>query len=351
MYFIGHLSLEGLLKTHRDEKSPIYLAPWGLPGGDSARDPSVLAADMQDGLARYCLMTKSEAVAFTGSGADCESIKKRIESEFQLSVESAMLSLPTHQYLQVAGGITLLPSGMTACPPIIYKSDMDERGRARYDAIRPLLDAKVRTTAAVSARAKELNIGASTLYSWLNRFDPKVGALSLCSSGRRRIPSHERTKAGAGCDVDTQESPVDASNPAYWLRVETPDNWIADKVAQFRIIGVKVQKRKLAELAKPGDIVITYVKGRGFADLRRIKDCGLIPLDDLVAYTDGDFAFALRTEPVTVLPFHKHVPVESLNSEVANSKGQLRKSLQQLSPGEGIRLEMALRERAASLSG
>mgnify|MGYP000583696683 CR=1 FL=1 len=153
MYFIGHLSLEGLLKTHRDEKSPIYLAPWGLPGGDSARDPCVLAADMQEGIARYCLMTQSEAVAFTGSGADCESIKKRIERKFQLSVEDAVLSLPTHHYLQVAGGGTLLAGDMTACPPIIPKPDMDERGRARYEAIRPLLDAQVRTTAAVSARA------------------------------------------------------------------------------------------------------------------------------------------------------------------------------------------------------
>ena len=258
MYFIGHLSLEGLLKTHRDEKSPIYLAPWGLPGGDSARDPCVLAADMQEGIARYCLMTQSEAVAFTGSGADCESIKKRIESEFQLRVEDAVLSLPTHHFLQIAGGGTLVPGEVSASLPLISKSDIGERGRARYDAIRPLLDAQVRTTAAVSARAKELNIGTSTLYAWLNKFDPKRGAVSLCGSRRRRVPRLEEAKQGGSGNRGAQDSSVDTPAPAYWLRTESPDNWIAEKVAQFRIIGVEVQKSKLAELAQPGDIVITY---------------------------------------------------------------------------------------------
>lgn len=348
MYFIGYLSLEGLLKTHRDEKSPIYLAPWGAPGGDPLRDPRVLAADMQDGFGRYCLMTETEAAAFTGTAADCESIKKRIKSEFHLSVEDAVLSLPTHYYLQVAGGGTLLPGDTSANPPAIPMPDVDERGRARYEAIRPLLDAPARTTAAVRARAKELNIGASTLYAWLNRYDPKVGAASLSGSRRRRVPSPEGNKSGASGDGGAQESSDGPPGPAYWLRVSSPDNWIADKVAQFRIIGVEDQKRPLAALAKPGDIVITYVKGRGFADLRRVKDGGLISLDDLVAYTDGDFPFALRTEPVTVLPFDKHVPVGSLNSAGSTSRVQLRNPLQQLAPGEGMRIEEVLRARAAA---
>ena len=180
--------------------------------------------------------------------------------------------------------------------------------------------------------------------TWLTRYDPRVGAASLSGSRRRRVPPTDASKSGNKGGEPTD----DPHSPAYWLRVESPDNWIADKVAKFLVIGIGDQMRALAELAKRGDIVITYVKGRGFADLRRVKDGGLIPFDGQTPYTDGIFPFALRTESVMVLPFDKHFMVGSLSNCGSIGKVQLRKPLQQLAQGDGMLIEEGVRAHAAA---
>lgn len=351
-YFVGFLSLIGLLRSHHDPTYPIYLAPWGVSGlstCDPDRDPCLLVSDVQDGVGRYCLVTETEATSFTGTSSESTAIKQRIEREFGFAVEDAVISLPTQNFLHVAGThAVILPVELWHPKTASTAPEINERGRARYEAIRPILDDLSRTTEAVQARAGEVGVGVSTLYAWLKRYDPKLGPASLSGSRRRDVP-RTSTSGSSKSDNDDADKQSNAQHgPTYWLHVESRDDWIADKVAQFNVIGVEDRMCPLAELAVPGDIVITYVKGRGFADIRRVCDGGLIPLNGQVQYTDGIFPYVLRTEPVTVLPFDKHVPVGSLGNERHAKRLQFRNSLQRLAPEDGKYFEMVLREHAAA---
>lgn len=55
----------------------------------------------------------------------------------------------------------------------------------RYEAIKPLIALPVRTRKVVSARANELGVHPSTLYTWLSWYDKSGKLMSLASKGRK----------------------------------------------------------------------------------------------------------------------------------------------------------------------
>jgi hypothetical protein len=161
--------------------------------------------------------------------------------------------------------------------------DCDDAGMRRYRAIRPFLDPRKRGKAALEWRAKQLDVGLSTLYRWLQRYDPKIGPKSLAGSRKRCVAVATREKpAKAGGKIATGRKSADATaveiKANYWLSVETPDNWIADKVTGFSLMGIADRKKALAQTVEAGDLILTYVKGRGFADIRRVVTKGLVAL-------------------------------------------------------------------------
>jgi hypothetical protein len=161
--------------------------------------------------------------------------------------------------------------------------DCDDAGMRRYRAIRPFLDPRKRGKAALEWRAKQLDVGLSTLYRWLQRYDPKIGPKSLAGSRNRCDALATREKpAKAGGKIATGRKSADATaveiKANYWLSVETPDNWIADKVTGFSLMGIADRKKALAQTVEAGDLILTYVKGRGFADIRRVVTKGLVAL-------------------------------------------------------------------------
>jgi hypothetical protein len=101
--------------------------------------------------------------------------------------------------------------------------------------------------------------------------------------------------------------------------------------------GVHVKARTV----EPGDLILTYVKGRGFADIRRVVKKGLVALRGRVPYTDGVFPHAIETKAVRVLPFDDHVPAEGLASKLkicsdgSHWKHAFRQSIRRIDGSDG----------------
>jgi hypothetical protein len=345
-YFVGFAALDDMLQSHKDRTTPVYVAPWRNPNTGPETE-YVLVSDVQDGVGRYCLLPSEQvrgSIAASETETPLDRVRRHIEQRFGLPVEPAAISLPALHLLRLAGDAGVLTVGASEVLPPSASGLIDDTAQRRYEAIRPLIKSHGRDQSAVKARAAEVGVGVSTLYAWLSRYDPRIGPRSLSGSRRRRFPGSGGGREG--------ESSKDGPDPAYWLRGETPDNWIADKCAQFRLVGIEEQNRHLAESVRPGDIVITYVRGR-FADLRRVQAQGLVPLGEQVRYTDGVLSYGLRTEPLAVLPFDQHVParaivnvvpmLQSVRGRRASTKGMLR----QLGPQEGRIIEQALLARVA----
>lgn len=345
-YFVGFAELDELLQSHMDTDSPIYVAPWSHPGAAGEKD-FLLVSDVQQGVGRYCLMPVAKVSDFIApvAGENAQhAMTRHIQQRFGLHVEPAALSLPVLHLMRLAGDKGMLTLGAAELPAQSIGGTVDETAQRRYEAILPLVGKSRRDQSAVKARAAELGIGVSTLYAWLARYDPNIGPASLSGPRRRRFPGSGSAREG--------ESDQDPPDPVYWLIETTADNWIADKVADFRLVGIEEQNRPLAESVRPGDIVITYVRGR-FADLRRVQAQGLVPLGDQVRYTDGVLPYGLRTVPLAVLPFDQHVPARALGTVVpilqSVKKGRSARNgvLRQLAAQEGRIIEQALLTRAA----
>lgn len=353
-HFIGYSSLKDLLDSHADKDAPIYLARWGspplMPNGVK-HESLILISDLKDGIGRYCLLTEDAAEKLVGSGFEFDAFKRYIKETYGLFAEEAAISLPSMNFMLISGGYgAVLASdyfGQSNLDAQAFPIEIDDRAKSRYEAIKPLLNDAARTTEAVKNRAKELGIGASTLYAWINRYNPRIGAASLSGSRHRRVPQRATKGAKKNNRKGSKEPAEGPPARSYWLRVDSPGNWIADKLAKFQVVGIQDKQKRLAERAQPGDMVITYIKGRGFADLRLVTLGGVIPLNDAVQYTDGIFPFALRTEPIAVLPYDKLVPAELIPHYAKGPAIQFCNPLQLIPSGNGLCIEKVMRAQAS----
>jgi hypothetical protein len=131
--------------------------------------------------------------------------------------------------------------------------------------------------------------------------------------------------------------------PRHFLSIESHCNWIADADSGFFLLGVSERKRQFAETLCKGDYIVTYVKSRGFADVRCVTGDCLVPLMGRVAY-DEPFTHGLETKPIAVLHPNYHIPAEPLEdrlafvAERANWKHCLQHSLRRITQEDGLLL-------------
>lgn len=190
------------------------------------------------------------------------------------------------------------PSPHALPPYATVGLDIKEIAQVRYSAIAPILAApRKERRATLLQQAGTLGIGRSTLYRWLCQYDPKVGIESLVAE-RRRVPSAIAAYA---------DSANDDSYLTYWMVPTTADNWIADKTENFCWTGIDTQYVEAAERMTAGDLIVTYVSGRGFSDIRRVVRRGTEVFAGQVPYTDGPIGFVIETRPVNVLHFDQHI--------------------------------------------
>ena len=92
----------------------------------------------------------------------------------------------------------------------------------------------------------------------------------------------------------------------YVLNVEGVLNWNADKAASFSTLGFS-DLRSFFESLTTGDVIITYVKGHGFVDLREIAVPGVLKLGLKGHYPEGAFPWQIRTRPVACIALNEAV--------------------------------------------
>lgn len=139
---------------------------------------------------------------------------------------------------------------------------------------------------------------------------------------------------------------------AYWVIVETPENWEFDKANKFRYFGLPEYKKNIVGKLRVGDLLVTYVtKVSCFADLREVVSTELLPLKGVRGY-DSLFPFAIQTRPLIALPRDKWLKTADIKDKLemtmhlSNWAIVFRQSTRQLSGKDGELLKRLLEERA-----
>lgn len=88
----------------------------------------------------------------------------------------------------------------------------------------------------------------------------------------------------------------------YWLSVERYDNWLTDKAAGFKFLGIFDRKLKTAQQMKAGDYLISYISSgkSSFADIRKIISDHPSKFKKGLIY-DEPFPYVILTEPYIIL--------------------------------------------------
>lgn len=83
--------------------------------------------------------------------------------------------------------------------------------------------------------------------------------------------------------------------PQYVLNVEGVANWKIDLAAGFTTLGLSDRRKGAFSKLDKGDVLITYVTGTGFVDLRQIEVRGVEPVVTESNYPMGTFPWRVRT--------------------------------------------------------
>jgi len=137
----------------------------------------------------------------------------------------------------------------------------------------------------------------------------------------------------------------------YWLIVERPENWEADRKNLFKHFGVPESKHKMASQVSEGDKLIVYISGgvSCFSDIRLVNSDELIRLRGLTDYDDV-FPYAIKTQPYMTLPREHWVTVKDLASRLAFTKSLkdwrqvFRSSMRKLDDVDGEFLENVMQK-------
>ena len=140
---------------------------------------------------------------------------------------------------------------------------------------------------------------------------------------------------------------------AYWLIVESPQNWEVDRGNDFGSFGVHERYKKAIGEMSTGDLLVTYVtKVSAFADVREIASVGAKPISGDGAY-DRKFDLEVATRPLTVLSPDSWVRASSLHDQLEITRGKRRPglvfmtSVRRLPDEDGARIVEAI-ERAVA---
>ena len=138
----------------------------------------------------------------------------------------------------------------------------------------------------------------------------------------------------------------------YWMIVESPANWEADREREFRSLGVSKKFQRSASSIRKGDLLISYVsKVGGFADVREVESDELENADGSSHY-DREFEFQLKTRSVVALERDHFVSVKPLLDDLLMTRGKanwswvFRTSLKALEAADGRRLVSEIRKSA-----
>ena len=87
----------------------------------------------------------------------------------------------------------------------------------------------------------------------------------------------------------------------YVLNVESFENWVIDKKNGFEYLGITDRKRRFFEHLSLDDLLLTYVKRKGFLDIRQISSPDVGKLGIRSPYPDGIFPWRIGTKLVAAL--------------------------------------------------
>ena len=151
---------------------------------------------------------------------------------------------------------------------------------------------------------------------------------------------------------------MDEGGAQTWVLTGSLDNFRATAEQEFRLIGMKERRRRLAEQVAKGDVIVLYVTGvQAFGgSLSVVGDM----FEDRAKVWPGKpknpdpYPWRFETEPVIILPEDDFVPAEALAQQLEHVRkwpaehwhlafqGQLRK----ISYKDAVVIERALRDAA-----
>ena len=113
---------------------------------------------------------------------------------------------------------------------------------------------------------------------------------------------------------------MDAREPKIWVLTGSLDNFRATAEQDFRVIGMKERRRRLAEQVEMGDIIVFYVTGvQAFAGTVHVTGD---MYEDRTKIWPGKpgapdpYPWRFETEPLLILPEEEFVPAEELAQQL-----------------------------------
>ena len=151
---------------------------------------------------------------------------------------------------------------------------------------------------------------------------------------------------------------MDEAGAKTWVLTGSLDNFRATAEHEFRVIGMKQGRRRLAEQVAKGDLIVFYVTGvQAFAGIVRVT--GEMYEDRSKIWpgkpkSPDPYPWRFETEPVIILREDEFVPAETLAQELEHVRkwpvehwhlafqGQLRT----VSYSDAVVIERAIRDAA-----
>jgi predicted RNA-binding protein len=113
---------------------------------------------------------------------------------------------------------------------------------------------------------------------------------------------------------------VEQGSPKIWVLTGSLDNFRATAEHDFRVIGMKERRRRLAEQVEKGDIIVFYVTGvQAFAGTVVVTSELYEDRSKLWPGKPGapdPYPWRFQTAPVIILPEEEFVPAEELATEL-----------------------------------
>ena len=105
-----------------------------------------------------------------------------------------------------------------------------------------------------------------------------------------------------------------------WVLTGSPENFAATAERDFRLIGMKEKRRRMAELVEPGDRIVFYLTGvKEFAAIVRVTGELFEDREPVWPGKPGKadpYPWRFETEPELVLDEAERVPAEELAADL-----------------------------------
>jgi len=136
----------------------------------------------------------------------------------------------------------------------------------------------------------------------------------------------------------------------YILNVEGIPNWRTDQAASFKILGISDRRRTFFSSLSVSDVIVTYVKGTGFVDIREIAEVGVFKLGLKGEYPDGAWPWHVRTRLIVSVGLGRAIsPNEFPNTRLCAGSWRYRfqQSGRLIDAHDGRIIAAAVQERAS----